>query len=174
MKTFWKVIFILQKFYWISFSFCIFAWFGNRTLNNKNGLWLLVKPASKISGCWQDGLLGTFNNHELLKAHSVITFSHPVHSEFDSLPSGCCFRVAVEPKDSRLRLFLLQTIALMTNIHFGAFYYYFYSTFIFFFSFVVTLFYSYALDMCLHVFCPGCVYVERPYYKYVCCTHKFL
>lgn len=133
MKTFWKVIFILQKFYWISFSFCIFAWFGNKSLNNKNGLWLLVKPASKISGCWQDGLLGTFNNHELLKAHSVITFSHPVHSEFDSLPSGCCFRVAVEPKDSRLRLFLLQTIALMTNIHFGAFYYYCYSTFIFFF-----------------------------------------
>lgn len=63
----------------------------------------------------------------------------------------------------------------MTNIHFGAFYHYFYSTFIFFFfSFVVTLFYSYALDMRLHVFGPGCVYVERPYYKYVCCTHKFL
>lgn len=62
----------------------------------------------------------------------------------------------------------------MTNIHFGAFYHYFYSTFIFFFSFVVTLFYSYALDMRLHVFGPGCVYVERPYYKYVCCTHRFL
>lgn len=116
------------------FSFCIFAWFGNRTLNNKNGLWLLAKPASKISGCWQNGLLGTFNNHELLKAHSVIRFNLPVHCEFDSLPSACCFRLPVRrTENSRVLLLLLQTIALMTNIHFAAFYHYFYSTFIFFF-----------------------------------------
>lgn len=89
---------LLSLFYW-SFiesvlSFCIVAWFGNMILKNKSLLGLLAKIASKISGDWQDRLLTFYNKHVLREVPSIIhCLNYPLHSEFDSLPSGCHFRV---------------------------------------------------------------------------------
>lgn len=69
------------------FSFCIAAWFGNRTLKNKNWLGLLVKTPSKLSGRLQDGFLAIYNKHVLGKAYSINCFNHPLYNEFDLWPS---------------------------------------------------------------------------------------
>lgn len=63
-------------------------------LKNKSLLGLLAKIASKISGDWQDRLLTFYNKHVLREVPSIIhCLNYPLRSEFDSLPSGCHFRV---------------------------------------------------------------------------------
>ncbi|XP_019203100.1 zinc finger protein 853 isoform X4 [Oreochromis niloticus] len=91
------------------------AWFGNMTLKNKNRLGLLVKPCSKLSGRWQDGLLTIYNKHVLRKPHSIVNcLNHPLHSEFDLLPSGRRFRVPVR-KTKRLQVSFIPTATRLLN-----------------------------------------------------------
>lgn len=98
VRIIYTLLSLLSLFYW-SFiesvlSFCIVAWFGNMILKNKSLLGLLAKIASKISGDWQDRLLTFYNKHVLREVPSIIhCLNYPLRSEFDSLPSGCHFRV---------------------------------------------------------------------------------
>lgn len=122
-------------------------------LKNKSLLGLLAKIASKISGDWQDRLLTFYNKHVVREVPSIIhCLNYPLRSEFDSLPSGCHFRVGISvgPKDSRFLLFVLQPVFLMANSHFVAFYCCcFYSHFIVF----IFIYWDFILLLCTHWVC---------------------
>jgi len=74
----------------LSFSFV--AWFGNLSLKNKNSLNQIVRWASKIIGEPQLNLAGLYSNYLQRKVSFIIRdCSHPLHAEFQLLPSGCRF-----------------------------------------------------------------------------------
>lgn len=72
------------------------AWYGNLSLSNKNRLCSLVKVTGKIISVNQTGLAEIFHNSVFKKAQVILgTSDHPLHTEFQMLPSGRPFRVPV-------------------------------------------------------------------------------
>jgi len=87
-------------------SFSLVSWFGNLSLKNKNSLNQIVRWASKIIGESQLNLVflvTLYSNQLHHKASAIIgDCSHPLHSEFQLLPSGCQF-AAIRCRTKRYR-----------------------------------------------------------------------
>jgi len=83
--------------------FSLVSWFGNLSLKNKNSLNQIVRWASKIIGESQLNLVDLYSNQLHHKASAIIgDCSHPLHSEFQLLPSGCQF-AAIRCRTKRYR-----------------------------------------------------------------------
>lgn len=69
--------------------FNITVWYGHLTLVNKNKLNRIIHMAGKIVGRQQRPLDSLYNTAAQRKALSIIRDeTHPLHSEFELLPSG--------------------------------------------------------------------------------------
>lgn len=97
------------------FMFCIVAWYGNLTLANKNRLGSLIKVASKISWRSQAQLTDLYNRYVLRKASSLLECQdHPLHTEFELLPSGHRLRVPVM-RTKRYKVSFIPTAIKLLN-----------------------------------------------------------
>lgn len=80
-------------------QFNIAAWYGNLNVKQKNKLSSIVKIAGKVVGKPQLQFGELINGAVVRKVRQLSgDTSHPLHSQFELLPSGCRFRV---PRASR-------------------------------------------------------------------------
>ncbi|XDV35077.1 hypothetical protein PO909_005118, partial [Leuciscus waleckii] len=80
--------------------FNISVWFGHLTLINKNKLGRIVKTAGKVIGRQQKSLDVLYSTALYRKALSIIgDKKHPLHIEFELLPSGRRHRVPLANKN---------------------------------------------------------------------------
>ena len=69
------------------------AWFGNLGAKHRNQLESIVRTASKVIGKSQRPLAGLVNTATLRKAKQICgDATHPLHKEFELLPSGRRYR----------------------------------------------------------------------------------
>ena len=70
-------------------TFSLICWYGSLTVKAKTALSNIVKVSSKIIGVQQSSLSVLYDRQVVRKANAVISdSSHPLHSEFQILPSG--------------------------------------------------------------------------------------
>lgn len=75
-------------------SFALVSWFANLTLQDKNALGQIVKWAGRLIGEPQLSMTALYEAQLQRKASAIaLDSSHPLHSEFQLLPSGCRFVV---------------------------------------------------------------------------------
>lgn len=96
-------------------SYCIIGWFGNLKMSNENRLGSLVKTVTKISRRSQTNL-SDINNWRVVKsANPTLNCpNHPLHWEFELLPSGCRFRAPV-CKTKRFHVSIPSAIDMRSN-----------------------------------------------------------
>ena len=98
-------------------SFCLVSWFGNLPLKNKNSLNQIVRWASKLIGEQQLNLDSLYEGQLRRLAGSILgDASHPLHGEFQPLPSGRRFKMpAFKTKRYRCSFIPSATKALNTT-----------------------------------------------------------
>ena len=98
----------------LSFSIC--CWFNNLSVKARNSLTKIVKVSGKIIGAQQSSLTDLHRKATLRKAESILSVSaHPLHSEFQLLPSGSRFRFP-SVKTNRFRFsFVPSAISLLNS-----------------------------------------------------------
>ncbi len=75
-------------------TFYFICWFQSLNSNNKNILSRVVKVCSKIIGTVQEPLQDMYNKRVYKKAKSILSdSSHPLHQQFELLPSGSLYRL---------------------------------------------------------------------------------
>lgn len=98
--------------------FNISVWFGYLTLTNKNKLGRIVKTAGKIIGRQQKSLDVLYSTALNRKAMSIIGDNkHPLHNEFELLPSGRRYRVPLANRNIYKRSFIPSAINIMNKPH---------------------------------------------------------
>ncbi len=71
-------------------SFSLVSWFGNLTLKDKNSLNQVIKWAGRLIGEPQLTMSALYDTQLQRKASCILEdCSHPLHGEFQLLPSGC-------------------------------------------------------------------------------------
>ena len=97
-------------------TFSFIAWFGSICVRDKNQMSHIVKVASKLIRTLQTSLTAIFEKQVLNKVRSILDcVSHPLHCNFEILPSGRRFRVPFY-KCNRTRNSFVQAITLL-NLH---------------------------------------------------------
>ncbi len=96
-------------------TFSLLCWFGNLNTRSKNALSRVVKMSNKILGVNQCTLSDLFHRQILRKANVIRSdSSHPLHSEFQLLPSGS--RLRFPPvKSNRYKYSLIPTAISLLN-----------------------------------------------------------
>lgn len=75
-------------------SFALVSWFGNLSVKNKNSLNQIVKWSSKLTGVSLANLEAVYTRQLKRITNSILNdTAHPLHSEFQLLPSGRRFLV---------------------------------------------------------------------------------
>ncbi len=97
-------------------TFAIISWFGNLSLGDKKRLEHIVKVASKIIGVTLPDVLTIYHRRVNSKAQDILQCSdHPLHAEFELLPSGRRFRLP-KSKSNRLKnSFITQAITQLNS-----------------------------------------------------------
>ena len=98
------------------FNICV--WYGHLTLANRNKLNRIVKTAGKIAGCLQKSLDDLYRTAVQRKALSIINDeTHPLHTEFELLPSGRRYRVPLARKKIYKSSFIPNAISVVNKLH---------------------------------------------------------
>lgn len=96
--------------------FNITVWYGHLTLVNKNKLNRIIHMAGKIVGRQQRPLDSLYNAAAQRKALSIIRDeTHPLHSEFELLPSGRRYRVPLAKKKIYRGSFIPNAITIINK-----------------------------------------------------------
>ena len=97
-------------------SLSFIDWFRSICVRDKNQMDHIVKVAGKLIGTPQTSLTAIFEKQVLSKARSILDCaSHPLHCNFETLPSGRRFRLPFY-KCNRTRNSFVQAITLL-NLH---------------------------------------------------------
>ena len=97
-------------------TFALIAWFGNLNIRNKNNINSIVKAASKVMGVPQTQLAVIYDRQVLRKARAILANTgHPLHREFESLPSGRRFRVPRAKCNRSRNSFVSRAITLLNH-----------------------------------------------------------
>ena len=97
-------------------SFNMIMYYGNINIQRRNKLQRIVSMASKIIGKPQKHLSGIYEERITNKAEKIISDpSHPLHSEFELLPSGRRFRVPTANRNIFKKSFIPNAVKVLNN-----------------------------------------------------------
>ncbi len=122
----------LLKMFYNSFiesvlTFCIICWFGNVTVEQKSLARKIVSTASKLLGIPVMGLQQIYQTRCLGKAMKIISDNkHPLHNEFELLPSGRRFRIPGFLKNRGEKFFISQAVKFLNEIWVKRYIFYFF------------------------------------------------
>ena len=98
----------------ITFSFI--CWFSSLRVKQKNVLNKVVKVCSKITGSALKTLQDLYNKQLHKKAESILSdCSHPLHQQFQFLPSGSLLRLPLAKTNRYKHSFVPSAISLLTS-----------------------------------------------------------